>query len=422
MFRFRTVSAKNPFVKIDGTVRRKEEYSVDDLLNIVMKDEARIKPLLCDHFLHGFVMGEGGAGDILGIYCKAFGIRPEETVRLLMISVQEEVAGEDRFFLVQLAQKLFGEEGLRFSGESGGNIVLAVAELEEKKLVSAVDRLHKLAHKCYGYDLSTMYSAPVRFDMIDREYKRCVDCAGYRFYADAADMLPTQRIKLDRRDLPGVDYADVEYTVKNGDWENARTLVETFFRELEEKTPPPSLARTCCLELYVCLVRCCASEQMEQYIKGVADIQSAQSLLEERDYLWGIAREITEKNAPVSPKVYSNLIQTTLDVVEENLSNEHLSLRWLAGTILYTNVDYLGKLFKKETGRNFSHYVMSKRMEMAKSLIVEGKKDRIYEVAEKVGYGSNPQYFSQVFKKYTGVSPLEYKEYARLSYRKKKTV
>ena len=35
---------------------------------------------------------------------------------------------------------------------------------------------------------------------------------------------------------------------------------------------------------------------------------------------------------------------------------------------------------------------------MAKDLIIEGKKDRIYEVAEKVGYGSNSQYFSQVFK------------------------
>ena len=53
-------------------------------------------------------------------------------------------------------------------------------------------------------------------------------------------------------------------------------------------------------------------------------------------------------------------------------------------------------------------------MEMAKSLILNGTQDRIYEVAEKVGYGSNSQYFSQVFKKYTGVSPLEYKEYARM--------
>ena len=50
-----------------------------------------------------------------------------------------------------------------------------------------------------------------------------------------------------------------------------------------------------------------------------------------------------------------------------------------------------------------------------KAVIIEGKKDRIYEVAEKVDYGSNSQYFSQVFKKYTGVSPLEYREFARLA-------
>ena len=59
---------------------------------------------------------------------------------------------------------------------------------------------------------------------------------------------------------------------------------------------------------------------------------------------------------------------------------------------------------------------------MAKDLIIEGKKDRIYEVAEKVGYGSNSQYFSQVFKKYTGVSPLEYREFARLAREKMKQV
>ena len=110
---------------------------------------------------------------------------------------------------------------------------------------------------------------------------------------------------------------------------------------------------------------------------------------------------------------FSTLISDTLELIDKNLGNEELSLRWLAGSILYTNVDYLGKLFKKEVGENFSHYVMKKRMEMAKSLIIGGEKDKIYEVAEKVGYGTNSQYFSQVFKRYTGVSPLEYKEFSR---------
>ena len=39
----------------------------------------------------------------------------------------------------------------------------------------------------------------------------------------------------------------------------------------------------------------------------------------------------------------------------------------------------------------------------------------IAAAAEKLGYGANSQYFSQVFKKYTGLSPLEYKESVRLT-------
>lgn len=34
---------------------------------------------------------------------------------------------------------------------------------------------------------------------------------------------------------------------------------------------------------------------------------------------------------------------------------------------------------------------------------------KIYEICELVGY-NNPQYFSVVFKKYTGLSPQEYKQ------------
>ena len=150
-------------------------------------------------------------------------------------------------------------------------------------------------------------------------------------------------------------------------------------------------------------------------MNGIETVQEAKTLSDIENYIEEKGLEITRNNAPETDKIYSSLVRDTIRIIDQNIENENLSLRWLAGTILYTNVDYLGKLFKKETGKNFSHYVMEKRMEMAKDLILEGKKDRIYEVAENVGYGSNSQYFSQVFKKYTGISPLEYKEFARLT-------
>ncbi|WP_338130737.1 AraC family transcriptional regulator [Cohnella ginsengisoli] len=33
---------------------------------------------------------------------------------------------------------------------------------------------------------------------------------------------------------------------------------------------------------------------------------------------------------------------------------------------------------------------------------------KIFELAERLGFGDNPQYFSQIFKKYAGCTPSEY--------------
>jgi YesN/AraC family two-component response regulator len=49
-------------------------------------------------------------------------------------------------------------------------------------------------------------------------------------------------------------------------------------------------------------------------------------------------------------------------------------------------------------------------MEQAIRLMVYYHNDNIKTIARSVGFGNNPQYFSQVFKKYTGYTPTEYIE------------
>lgn len=237
----------------------------------------------------------------------------------------------------------------------------------------------------------------------------------YDFYFDSDEILYENNLTEDEIETAlSPDYSAVEHAVSSGDRKSLETIFRSFFRDIEIAMPSPETAKAYCLELYVCLIRGCAVEKLSQYMKGIVTVQKAARFREVKDFIEKTGMEIAGLNMPAATKIYSSLIRETISIIDENIENENLSLRWLAGTILYTNVDYLGKLFKKETGKNFSHYVMEKRMEMAKNLILEGKKDRIYEVAEKVGYGSNSQYFSQVFKKYTGVSPLEYREFARL--------
>lgn len=82
------------------------------------------------------------------------------------------------------------------------------------------------------------------------------------------------------------------------------------------------------------------------------------------------------------------------------------SLREVADNFNY-NYSYISNLFKNQTGNTLSEYYRNRRMDIAKSLICEGKKT-IGEISEQLGY-STPFAFSAAFKKHFGVFPKAFK-------------
>ena len=68
---------------------------------------------------------------------------------------------------------------------------------------------------------------------------------------------------------------------------------------------------------------------------------------------------------------------------------------------------YFSSLFKKEMGVNFVTYLTEIRVEKAKTLLCCTNK-KVYEIAYEVGFGDY-RYFSQIFKKHTGLTPQEFK-------------
>jgi len=69
---------------------------------------------------------------------------------------------------------------------------------------------------------------------------------------------------------------------------------------------------------------------------------------------------------------------------------------------------YFSRFFKEETGENFIDYLTRVRITEAKRLLKEQKLS-IKEVSYHVGY-NDPNYFSKIFKKVTGLSPSGFKE------------
>ncbi|MCA0755760.1 response regulator [Paenibacillus sp. N4] len=96
-----------------------------------------------------------------------------------------------------------------------------------------------------------------------------------------------------------------------------------------------------------------------------------------------------------------------LGYIETNFTQD-LSLDMLAD---YMNMhpNYISSLFKKETGATFIHYLNELRINEAKKLLAEHRQIPVNMIGSKVGY-ENRHYFNKVFKKYTGVTPGQYRE------------
>ncbi len=95
--------------------------------------------------------------------------------------------------------------------------------------------------------------------------------------------------------------------------------------------------------------------------------------------------------------------------IHRHYQSSGLTLQSLAENVVHMNPDYLGKLFLQQTGKRFCEYLLEVRMEHAMRIIASVEESRIYEVADQVGLGHNPKYFSHVFKKYTGMTPKDYR-------------
>ncbi|WP_100405525.1 response regulator transcription factor [Bacillus solitudinis] len=74
----------------------------------------------------------------------------------------------------------------------------------------------------------------------------------------------------------------------------------------------------------------------------------------------------------------------------------------------FVNADHIARLFKKETGQNFVEYLTDYRIEKSKEMLCSGNYKN-YEIAEMVGY-ENYRYFSQIFKKKTGMTIGDFKK------------
>ncbi|CAJ1194598.1 helix-turn-helix transcriptional regulator [Companilactobacillus nantensis] len=98
-------------------------------------------------------------------------------------------------------------------------------------------------------------------------------------------------------------------------------------------------------------------------------------------------------------------IISAIEYIDSNL-NKRLTLDQVSSKV-YLSDYYFSKLFKRETGLSFSVYLNARKIQKAMILLKESDKS-VNDISDALGF-TRLSYFSQTFKKYTGVAPTKYR-------------
>lgn len=149
---------------------------------------------------------------------------------------------------------------------------------------------------------------------------------------------------------------------------------------------------------------------IEQFIDSnlIADINLTQydniNLIKKK-MIEGIENITSIINKFILPSKKSSLVKDICTYVVNNLESK-INMCKISEALFLTK-NYIGDIFKQETGITVVEYITMVKMERAKQLIKD-ENLRSYEIAHILGY-NNAEYFGKLFKKYTGLSPVEFK-------------
>lgn len=148
----------------------------------------------------------------------------------------------------------------------------------------------------------------------------------------------------------------------------------------------------------------CTSAEATEVMLKLHEYHTADEI---RGFLFPFLSQIVGETGKDSPSD-KDFILHLQQYVRDNISNPNLTLKWIAENHLYMNVDYVSRKFVRVTGQKFSAFLTDVRIRYAKKLLSEYGTEQIHVIAEQVGCGNNPHYFSQIFKKSTGLTPSAY--------------
>lgn len=146
--------------------------------------------------------------------------------------------------------------------------------------------------------------------------------------------------------------------------------------------------------------------QQQEYLS--LDTLEAGSLQQIKNILTNAVTEI-QPNQPnqSSFRCKNHILQPAFDYITNDLSSP--KVQTVAAKLCHVSPGYFSRQFSKETGMNFTEFVMHQKIDHAKKLLLQTDLS-ISEISDQLGF-SESGYFIRTFKKYESITPLAFRKY-----------
>ncbi len=211
----------------------------------------------------------------------------------------------------------------------------------------------------------------------------------------------------------GVSGKELENFLRTGSADKATEVIDSIFASMGEQNARSLIfLNYITMDMYFAMVRFLkeigesVSEvndkcgDINEIIRNMAEMQDA------KNYLSAYLKEAIRLRDKGSASKYGKVLRDAVSFIDEHYSDEDISLNTLAE---FTNMspNHFSSIFSQEMGVTFIEYLIGKRMEKAKELLMTTDK-KSFEIAYAVGY-KDPHYFSYTFKKTQGMTTREYR-------------
>ena len=316
--------------------------------------------------------------------------------------------------LKSLIEQIFGSENVTFCIIINTAVVLLTSLTNFSKLSKMVEKTQKQCFSSFNIEATVAISSEDFFSNVSKLYSEIKDIIRFEFYLGEGKIITKNDVNIFKTDYTlntETQSEELSAAIRSGNIKSVKSIINSIFNSYRMSGYDINRVRACGIELYIIVIKHCEDCEINTWIRNITKINECNTVSEIKQFILDSAIKLAQNTYDSVISSQNKVIEKVIRYVHENIDDENLTLQHIASEILYLNVDYLGKLFKKETGMRFSQYLLKVRMEKAKELIKASSGDiKIYEIANATGFSNNPSYFSKVFKKYTGCVPKEFKQ------------